>query len=102
MDKKNVEVTENEVVEAEATSEDVKEAEKIVVPVDPFSETVTKTYPFVKDEDDFIYAEVNGKGYKVKRGIPVDVPKPIAEVIDNKLKMEFVAYSFIEKNKNQD
>lgn len=69
---------------------------------DPFCETVERNYPLSKNEDNFIYAEVNGRGYKVKRGMTVSVPKPIAEVIDNKLKADFEAYSFVEENKTED
>lgn len=88
--------------EEEITEEEKVETQAEIKPVDPFEETVEKNYPLSRGEDDFIYAEVNGKGYKVKRGVPVQVPKPIAEVIDNKLKMDYEAYRFIEHNKKED
>ena len=69
---------------------------------DPFCETVERNYPLSKNEDNFIYAEVNGRGYKVQRGMTVIVQKPIAEVIDNKLKADYEAYSFVEENKTED
>ena len=90
---------ENNVAENTETKHTVSAEEKVN---DPFCETVERNYPLSKNEDNFIYAEVNGRGYKVKRGMTVSVPKPIAEVIDNKLKADFEAYSFVEENKTED
>lgn len=75
---------------------EVKEP-KIEVAKDPFDEKVERMYPIVRGEDSHIYAEVNGRGYQVQRGIKVLVPKPIAEVIDNMVAMQFEEDQYIKK-----
>lgn len=32
-------------------------------------------------EDDTLFVSLNGKGYNIKRGVPVRVPRPIADII---------------------
>lgn len=54
------------------------------------SDRIELTLPPVKsaDEENFLYVNLNGKGYKVKKGIPVNMPRPVAEVIMNSLEAE--------------
>lgn len=47
-------------------------------------------------EDNHIIASVNGKVFKIKRGIEVEVPKPIAEVVENSFKAQEDAEAFID------
>ena len=43
------------------------------------------------DEENFIIVSVNGKRFQIQRGIPVEVPKPVAEVIRNANSMHYQA-----------
>lgn len=53
------------------------------------------------------YFSVNGRTYRVKRGIYVDVPKEVKEVIENNEKAEEYAMKYVEdlekaKNKKEE
>lgn len=78
-----------------------EKSEKTIAKKDPFSEKVERMYPLDRKEGTHIYAEVNGKGYQVQRGVTVKLPKPIAEVIDNMFKMQFVEDEYINANKEE-
>lgn len=47
-------------------------------------------------EPNYSIASVNGRVFKIKRGIEVDVPAPIAEVIENSFDMQDKADEYIE------
>ena len=47
-------------------------------------------------EDNFLIASVNGRIFKIQKGIEVEVPRPIAKVIKNSLDAEAEAEAFIE------
>lgn len=49
-----------------------------------------------KGEDNFLIASVNGRVFKIKRGEAVEVPLPIAQVIENSFKDADAADEFIE------
>lgn len=49
-----------------------------------------------KYKDDVIVA-VNGKMYQIQRGVPVEVPPEVYEVLQNSKKQDAQAYSFMEK-----
>ena len=49
-----------------------------------------------KGEDNFLIASVNGRVFKIKRGESVEVPLPIAQVIENSYKDADAADEFIE------
>lgn len=51
-------------------------------------------------EGNYITASVNGKVYKIKRGVSVEVPVAIAEVIANSEMAQDVAVEYIESRKN--
>lgn len=53
-----------------------------------------------KGEDNFIIASVNGKVFKIKRGINVKVPLPIYRVIQHSFARADKADEFIEKANN--
>lgn len=50
-----------------------------------------------KGEDNFLIASVNGRVFKIKRGERVEVPLPIAQVIENSMKDADAADEYIEK-----
>lgn len=47
-------------------------------------------------DSNYIIASVNGRVFKVKRGTDVEVPAPIAEVIENSFKAQEAADEYIE------
>lgn len=80
--------------------EDVK-AVKPVKEVDPWK--VMKTIKLDKPapgQDNYVIASVNGKVYKIKKGVEVDVPAPIAEVIEHSQEAEEAADMYIESKAN--
>lgn len=52
---------------------------------------VTVKLPLTKDQQDDVYVAVNGKGYQIKRGVPVQVPDYIAEVLERSEEMDQAA-----------
>ena len=52
---------------------------------------VTVKLPLTKDQQDDVYVAVNGKGYQNKRGVPVQVPDYIAEVLERSEEMDQAA-----------
>lgn len=49
---------------------------------DPMQELVTVTLPRAtgKEEND-VFVGLNGKGYRIMRGIPVRVPRPVRDIL---------------------
>lgn len=47
-------------------------------------------------DSNYLIASVNGRVFKVKRGVRVEVPEPIAEVIENSFKAQEDADAYIE------
>lgn len=50
--------------------------------------------PLSKHEKDDVYVAINGKSYLIKRGVQVEVPQAVVEVLENKEKMLSIAYDF--------
>ena len=49
---------------------------------DPVQELVTVTLPRATGtEEDFVFVGLNGKGYTVRRGVSVRVPRPVYEIL---------------------
>lgn len=70
---------------------------------DPWGDMVTIKLPKApKGEENFVMASVNGRTFKIKRGVAVDVPAPIAEVIQNSEEMRDEADEYIEKHLTED
>lgn len=89
--KKTVSV-DDEVIEAT-----VKEAKK----VDPWSEKVSIQIPRSNDgEGNYLIASVNGRVFKLQRGITIDVPAPLAAVLQNSFEAQEEAIRFIDKASN--
>lgn len=51
-----------------------------------------------RGESNYIIASVNGKVYKIQKGVTVDVPRPIAKVIENSMNDADRADEFIEQH----
>jgi len=68
---------------------------------DPWQEKVTiKLDKALPGEDNYVIASVNGRVFKIKKGVMVDVPKPIAEVIEHSREAEEAADMYIERKAN--
>lgn len=73
-----------------------KKAVKEVVPVDPWKKKVTIRLPkAAQGEENYIIASVNGRVYKLMKGKEIDVPAPIAEVLQHSFEMQDEADEFI-------
>lgn len=65
---------------------------------DPFEKKVRVKLPKApRGEENFVITSVNGQTYKVQRGVEVDVPEPIAEVLRHSEEAQDRADEFIEK-----
>lgn len=76
------------------TAEKAEPVEKTAEPakVSVWDEKETVVIPLGgSDEENFIIVSVNGKRFQIQRGIPVEVPKPVAEVIRNANSMHYQA-----------
>ena len=46
------------------------------------NDTVTVTLPRATGkEEDFVFVGLNGKGYTIRRGVTVQVPRPVYEIL---------------------
>lgn len=100
MDKKKTQEVEDEVIEstdkekeAESSVEKEKSAEEERVKIKLFKDN--------KDYKDDLTVGVNGKLYIIKRGIEVEVPKSVAEVIENSIKQDQETADMIESLVNE-
>lgn len=50
--------------------------------------------PITRTEKDDVYVAVNGKSYLIKRGVTVEVPASVAEVLQHKEEMQAQAMEF--------
>ena len=50
--------------------------------------------PLTRSEKDDVYVAVNGKPYLIKRGVEVEVPAAVAEILANREKMLEQAMEF--------
>lgn len=74
---------------------------KKVAEVDPWKQMVEIRVPKTADgSGNYIIASVNGKVFKVMKGVNVKVPAPIAEVIEHSFEAEEQAELFIAAHSN--
>lgn len=57
-------------------------------------ERVTIRLPLSREERDDVYVGLNGKGYLIKRGVNVDVPAGVAEILRRREEMLETALAF--------
>lgn len=68
---------------------------------DPWSEKVAVQIPKTADGSaNYIIASCNGRVYKVMKGVKVDVPAPIAEVLEHMFEAEEAAELYIAAHAN--
>lgn len=68
----------------------------------PMNEYVTVCLPRASgSEENFVYAGLNGRGYKILRGAQVRLPKPVAELLweSERLQNARDAYSDAQQNR---
>ena len=53
-----------------------------------------------ENENEDVYVAVNGKSYLIKRGVYVDVPESVAEVLQHSEEMQAVAIKYEASVKN--
>ena len=53
-----------------------------------------------KNEENFVIVSVNGNSWKIMKGVDVEVPAYVAEVLENGRMMERVARSYVDKMAN--
>ena len=71
-----------------------KKTEEVIVEK---KNTVTMQLPKAgKNEPNFVFVSVNGKNYKVMRGVPVELPREVADVLQDADDARNEADSFIE------
>lgn len=85
-------------LEAEIMEQPVK---KITKEVDPWEKKVAVRIPKTADGSaNYIIASVNGRVYKIMKGVQVDVPAPIAEVLEHMFEAEEAAELFVASHAN--
>ncbi len=62
---------------------------------DPFEEKVKIKLPLIKGQGD-VHVGVNGRFWQIQRGVSVDVPKPVYEVLQHQEEMELLAQEYEE------
>ena len=72
-----------------ATSSTNKQTEKKMVKIKLFKDD--------HDYKDDVFVAVNGERYQIKRGVEVEVPDYIAEVLENSAKQDACAAELIQK-----
>lgn len=53
-----------------------------------------------KNEENFVIVSVNGNSWKIMKGVDVEVPDYVAEVLENGRMMERTARSYVDKMAN--
>ena len=53
-----------------------------------------------KNEENFVIVSVNGRSWKIMRGVEVEVPRGAAEVLENARMMESTARSYVDRMAN--
>lgn len=61
---------------------------------DLFKETVHIKLPLIKGGEDSVHVGVNGRFWQIKRGVPVDIPMAVYEVLQHQEEMELQAQEY--------
>jgi len=67
---------------------------------DPMKEKVTVFVHKISGEDPMLYVGLNGKAWNIPRGVSVEVPKPVAEIIKESQVCASVADSYSTEKQN--
>ena len=87
-DSKQPELEQDEPKREEPRQEEPAAAQK---EKNPFEETVRIKLPIIKGERSDVMVGVNGKFWQIKRGVYVDIPLPVYEVLLHQEEMELQA-----------
>ena len=64
--------------------------------LDPMRELVTVTLPRATGtEENYVFVGLNGKGYTIMRGVPVRVPRPVADILTEARSQQLRQEAFI-------
>lgn len=80
---------------AEQVEESKEEQKEETMQKQPKMVTI-KLFKDNKDYKDDVFVGVNGKGYQIKRGMEIEVPEAVAEVLRNSAEQEKRAIDFAE------
>ena len=58
---------------------------------EPVEETRVIMLPLTREKQDDVFVGVNGRTWQLKRGVQIEVPLCVAEVLDNSQKMDALA-----------
>jgi len=90
-------IQDNIQIEADELQQEAKPAKPEKASKDPWKQMVTIRLPKATNgEANYLFAAVNGKNFKIQRGVKVDVPLPIAEVIEHSFEQQNMADEFSE------
>ena len=76
---------------AEMQQEQEENIPQVQQEADPFKELVKIKLPRVKGQRYDVMVGINGKFWQIKRGVYVNVPRPVYEVLQNQEEMELQA-----------
>lgn len=48
-------------------------------------------------EEDFVFVALNGKGYTIRRGVPVRVPRPVFDILNESQRQQQRQRAFIRR-----
>ena len=48
-------------------------------------------------EEDFVFVALNGKGYTIRRGVPVQVPRPVFDILNESQRQQQRQNAFIRR-----
>ncbi|MBQ1371843.1 MAG: hypothetical protein IIY70_02815 [Oscillospiraceae bacterium] len=48
-------------------------------------------------EEDFVFVGLNGKGYTIRRGVPVQLPRPVYEILTESQRQQQRQQDFIQR-----
>lgn len=89
--KKVEEVNEKAVAPAEQAAEQTEM-------IDPMKKMVKiKLFKDGKEYKDDVFVSVNGKSFQIQRGVEVEVPLAVAEVIERSIELDGATASFVSK-----
>lgn len=79
-----------------AQNKDIREREKTL------QELVTvRLFKDNKNYKDDVFVAVNGKAFQIRRGVEVQVPRYVKEVLDNSMKQDEAAAEYIEAKEKE-
>lgn len=82
--------------ESTAKKTTTKKEETVAPEVPAVEETVTIKIPRIDAKQEDVVVRINDRSWLIKRGVAVDVPLCVAEVLRHQEKMLTVSYDFIE------